>query len=104
MNWIEVHDDDLSNLMSADQLAQMDTFDRLQLQSVIEVCRRSKSIADAGRALFGASRAKRSTVNDSDRLRKFLQRSGLNWDTLIISSWNPLADGWFRGFVCFTWE
>jgi len=55
----------------------MDTFDRLQLQSVIEVCGRSRSIADAGRALFGASRAKRSAINDSDQLRKCLQRFGL---------------------------
>ena len=33
----------------------------LQLQSVIKVCRRSRSIADAGRALFGASRSSSST-------------------------------------------
>jgi transcriptional regulatory protein RtcR len=83
MNGVEVHDDDLSDLLSADQLTQMDAFDRLQLQSVIEVCRRSRSIADAGRALFGASRAMRSTINDSDRLRKFLQRFGLNWDVVV---------------------
>ena len=56
--------------------------DRLQLQSVMEVCRRSRSIADAGGALFGASRTKRSTINDSDHLRKFLQRFELNWDAL----------------------
>jgi sigma54-dependent transcription regulator len=39
-NWIEVHNDDLSDLLSAEQLTEMDAFDRLQLQSVIEVCRR----------------------------------------------------------------
>jgi transcriptional regulatory protein RtcR len=75
-NWIEVHNDDLSDLPSPDQLTQIDAFDRLQLRYVIEVCRRSRSIADAHRALFGASRTKRSTINDSDRLRKFLQRLG----------------------------
>jgi transcriptional regulatory protein RtcR len=68
VNWIEVHDDNLSDFLSAERLTQIDAFDRLQLQSVIEVCRRSRSIADAGRTLFGASRAKRSTINDSDRL------------------------------------
>jgi transcriptional regulatory protein RtcR len=73
-------------LISPGQLTEMDAFDRLQLQSVIEVCRRSRSIADAGRALFGASRAKRSTINDSDRLRKFLQRFGLNWDAIMLRS------------------
>jgi sigma54-dependent transcription regulator len=44
---------------------------------------RRRSIADAGRAAFGASRAKRSTINDSDRLRKFLQRFGLNWEAVV---------------------
>lgn len=82
-NWIEVHNHDLSDLIPADQLTQIDAFDRLQLQSVIDVCRHSRSIADAGRALFGASRAKRSTINDSDRLRKFLQRFGLNWEAVV---------------------
>ena len=30
--------------------------------------------------LFNVSRKKRSTPNDSDRLRKFLQRFGLEWN------------------------
>ena len=79
MNWVEVHNDALSDLLSGEQLEKIDAFDRLQLQSVIDVCRRSRSIADAGRALFGASRVKRSTINDSDRLRKYLARFGLEW-------------------------
>jgi transcriptional regulatory protein RtcR len=29
--------------------------------------------------LFGVSRHKRSVVNDSDRLKKYLQRFGLDW-------------------------
>jgi hypothetical protein len=39
-NWIEVHNDDLSDLIPAEQLAQVDAFDRLPLQSEIEVCHR----------------------------------------------------------------
>jgi transcriptional regulatory protein RtcR len=81
-NWNDVNDDYLSGLISTSQLEQMDVFDRLQLESVIEVCRRSRSLADAGRALFGASRTKRSTVNDSDRLRKYLARFALDWAEL----------------------
>jgi transcriptional regulatory protein RtcR len=57
----------------------MDEFDRLQLESVIDVCRRSRSLADAGRSLFGASRQRRSAINDSDRLRKYLARFALDW-------------------------
>jgi sigma54-dependent transcription regulator len=36
-------------------LNELDTFDRLQLESVVGVCRRSRSIAEAGRALFGST-------------------------------------------------
>jgi transcriptional regulatory protein RtcR len=43
------------------------------------VCRRSRSLSEAGRILFGASRERKATVNDSDRLRKYLQRFGIGW-------------------------
>lgn len=80
--WSESQDSPLATLMPPDVLERLDAFDRLQLESVIRVCVRSKSLAEAGRALFGVSRTKRSTPNDSDRLRKFLQRFRLEWDHL----------------------
>jgi transcriptional regulatory protein RtcR len=58
----------------------MDLFDRLQLQAVAGVCRRARSLSDAGRVLFQASRTQRSVVNDADRLRKYLARFGLTWE------------------------
>jgi sigma54-dependent transcription regulator len=39
----------------------------------------SLSLADAGRKLFAATRSKRSSLNDSDRLRKYLARFDLDW-------------------------
>jgi transcriptional regulatory protein RtcR len=33
----------------------------------------------AGRTLFAASRAKKRSANDADRLRKYLDRFGLGW-------------------------
>lgn len=57
-------------------------FDRLQLQAVIEVCRKSDSLSDAGRALFNVSRTQRSVVNDADRLRKYLLKFDLSWEKL----------------------
>jgi len=54
----------------------------LQLQAVVAVCRRSSSLADAGRKLFAATRSRRSSVNDSDRLRKYLARFDLDWGRL----------------------
>ena len=65
--------------MSADQLEALDPFDRLQLEAVLHVCRRSASLADAGRKLFAATRTRRASQNDSVRLRKYLARFGLDW-------------------------
>lgn len=69
----------------ADPLAGLDTgpldrFDAVQLAEVVRVCRATTSLAEAGRALFAASRAQRSTVNDGDRLRKYLARFSLTWE------------------------
>lgn len=64
---------------------ELDLFDRVQLAAVLRVCHRSASLADAGRRLFSESRKQRRAVNDTDRLRKYLQRFSLSWE-LIASS------------------
>ena len=71
---------DLSDFYDEDALEQIDLFDRVQLQNVIAVCQRSRSLSDAGRQLFQASRAQRAALNDSDRLRKYLTKFDLSWD------------------------
>jgi transcriptional regulatory protein RtcR len=73
-------DEGLALLMPAEALAQIDLFDRLQLASVIRVCARSASLSEAGRTLFNASRQRKSSTNDADRLRKYLSRFGLTWE------------------------
>jgi len=75
----------LDSLVSADALASIDLFDRLQLESVISTCRSSKNMADAGKKLFEVSRTKRSVLNDSDRLKKYLARFDLDWPTVCGS-------------------
>ncbi|MFY0611944.1 MAG: RNA repair transcriptional activator RtcR [Hyphomicrobiaceae bacterium] len=72
-------DDLLKELLGPDRLAEIDPFDRPQLAFVIDTCRRSRSMSEAGRSLFAASRLRRSTSNDGDRLRKYLARFGLDW-------------------------
>ena len=57
----------------------IDRFDQLQLAAVAAECRRHKTLAAAGRTLYQASRRQRASPNDSDRLRKYLQRFGLEW-------------------------
>jgi transcriptional regulatory protein RtcR len=72
----------LATLMSADSIAELDLFDRMQLESVIQVCARAKSLSAAGRELFASSRVARASTNDADRLRKYLARFGLTWAML----------------------
>ena len=83
--WSSTRDasDQLDLLLSAEMLAGIDPFDRIQLAFVVESCRASRSLSDAGRKLFSASREKRSTTNDADRLRKYLARFGIMWEQLI---------------------
>jgi transcriptional regulatory protein RtcR len=78
-DWVEPMSDALRGLLPESEVQRLDAFDRVQLESVIDICRRSKSLADAGRHLFGASRERRRTTNDSDRLRKYLARFALDW-------------------------
>jgi transcriptional regulatory protein RtcR len=75
----EPRNSELESLLSEDALAAIDPFDQVQLTEVIRVCRRSRSLSEAGRILFSASRSRRSSSNDADRLRKYLQRFGLDW-------------------------
>lgn len=72
-------DDGLGALVDT---SQIDPFDRAQLAFVVETCRASRSLSDAGRKLFAASRTRRASTNDADRLRKYLARFGLGWEQL----------------------
>lgn len=70
-------DDRLAALLEPAALAQLDPFDRVQLAEVVRVCAASRSLSEAGRALFSASRVRRASPNDTDRLRKYLLRFGI---------------------------
>ena len=74
--------DDLERWLGADTLARIDRFERVQLTDVIAACLACTSLSEAGRLLFAASRERRSTSNDADRLRKYLARYGLTWARL----------------------
>jgi len=50
----------------------------VQLEDVVAVCRDARSLSEAGRVLFAESRAGRTSVNDADRLRKYLSRFDLD--------------------------
>ncbi len=69
-----------STALTEAQRADLDPFDLAQLDFVLQVCQQSKTLSDAGRKLFAVSRAKRSKMNDADRLKKYLARFKLSWD------------------------
>jgi transcriptional regulatory protein RtcR len=72
---------DLDTVLDAETLSNMDPFDKVQLAYVASVCLRSPSISDAGREIFCVSRTKRAVTNDADRLKKYLAKFGLNFDS-----------------------
>ena len=59
----------------------LDRFESVQLADVISVCVNSKTLSEAGRNLFSESRKKKRKANDADRLRKYLQKFDLDWNS-----------------------
>ena len=72
----------LATLLGADYKEKYDLFELAQLEKVIEVCRNSRSRAEAGKKLFAVSRQEKSSSNDSDRLGKYLARFGIEFSSL----------------------
>jgi transcriptional regulatory protein RtcR len=75
----------LSQILSVQALDEIDLFDRVQLAHVIQVCRDSRSMSEAGRQRFDASRTRKTSTNDADRLRKYLRRFGIDWNQIVQS-------------------
>jgi transcriptional regulatory protein RtcR len=57
----------------------LDDIERVQLEYVLKVCDQSSSMADAGRKLYSVSRLEKKSGNDSDRIKKYLDKYGLMW-------------------------
>jgi transcriptional regulatory protein RtcR len=74
----------LLSLIGEERTAALDRFEKVQLIDVIRVCQTSKNIAQAGRALFAASRKRKAHSNDSDRLRKYLSKYQIQWGDIHI--------------------
>ncbi len=49
---------------------------------MVAACRVHPTPSAAVRALFSVSRARKSSANDADRLRKYLARFGLDWEAV----------------------
>jgi transcriptional regulatory protein RtcR len=74
-------EDLVSRALGPERAARLDRFDRVQLEDVVRLCREARSLSEAGRRLFAESRSERTSVNDADRLRKYLARFDLDFAT-----------------------
>jgi transcriptional regulatory protein RtcR len=79
----EESDGILARLLSEKALRELGLFDRRQLAEVVQVCRNSRSMPEAGPQLFSASRTRKTSSNDADRLRKYLKGFGIEWEQTI---------------------
>ncbi len=75
--------DAVTEILGPSAAAKLDRFDRIQLEDVLGVCRMSRSLSEAGRILFAESQSRRSSRNDSDRLRKYLSRFGIDGGAVV---------------------
>ena len=75
-------DGGLAALLGPDFREKFDLFDLAQLREVVAVCRASRTLSEAGKKLFAVSREGRRSVNDADRLSKYLARFGLDFRRL----------------------
>jgi transcriptional regulatory protein RtcR len=73
---------DVERWLDQEALESIDPFDRPQLAYTLQICGQSKSLSDAGRTLFAVSRNQRKSTNDSDRLRKYLAKYDLSWESI----------------------
>ena len=72
----------LEALPGKDAEERFDCFGLAQLREVVAVCRTSRTLGEARKTLFAVSRQSKQSVNDSDRLRKYLARFGLDFKTV----------------------
>ena len=78
----EDHEAVLAGVLNEAAREKLDLFDQAQLAFVIGVCREAATLSEAGRKLFAATRQHRKTANDADRLRKYLGRFDLDWESV----------------------
>ena len=58
---------------------------------VLRTCRSCSTLAEAGRRLFAVSRQRRRTINDADRVRKYLVRFDLIWNDVRLDRHHEAA-------------
>jgi len=73
----------LLQYISIGDYEKIDLFDRIQLEGILKICQRCKSLSEVGRILFTNSRKQKQKPNDADRLRKYLSRFKIEWTDIL---------------------
>ena len=61
---------------------ELDLFDKVQLEKVLEVCLSCNRRSEAGRLLFASSRLRKTSADDTARLNKYLRSFNLSWESV----------------------
>ena len=72
-------------LLEPEKLEKMDLYDLSVLSIIIDTCKKSSSMADAGRKLFNISRLAKKSNNDSHRIKQILDKYGLVFENIKIN-------------------
>lgn len=72
----------VQRVLSSEDCGVRDLFELAQVEAVLFALQTTSNMAQAGRKLFACTRLQKSTVNDSDRVRKLLTAWGLSYADL----------------------
>ncbi len=64
----------VEKILGEQAAAELDTYDQIVIAGIIDVCKGSRSMAEAGRTLFNQSRLQKKSINDSHRLKQILDK------------------------------
>lgn len=83
----------LAKVIAPEALEALDPFDIVELSYVVRTALQCRTLSEAGRRLFVKSLGKRTSSNDSDRLRKYLARFSLSWAALEALKTKSSSEG-----------
>jgi len=67
----------VESVLGSNRASELDLHEILYLSPILKVCQSSSSMAEAGRKLFNISRDKKTSANDSHRIKQILSKYGI---------------------------
>ena len=74
--------DTVEALVNMDKFANLDLYDHILINGIVDVCVDSHSMAEAGRKLFNHSRTQKTSINDSHRIKQILDKYGIRFQDI----------------------